>query len=93
YPSFPFGIARRLLPPGATPPPASDVAAINREVYRGFDLDYPRPGRDDGYAAVAHHRYAETWAAIAKLLTAAGDGDGARAALDLGRDLLPAGDP
>jgi hypothetical protein len=92
YPSFPFGITRRLLPPGIAPPPPADVAALNRDLFRGFALDYPRPSADDGYAAVAHHRYATTWATIAKLLASSDDRDGARAALDLARDLLPAGD-
>ena len=92
YPSYAFGITRRLLPPGTEPPRPRDVAAINREIYRGYDLDYPRPGPDDEYAAVAHHRYAEGWVTIASLLAAGGDREAAAEALELARALLPADD-
>ncbi|HEX7841650.1 MAG TPA: hypothetical protein VF469_29475, partial [Kofleriaceae bacterium] len=92
FPSYPFGVLRRVLPPAASPPPALEVAMINRDLYRAFDLDYPRPGQGDGYAATAHHRYAASWAAIARLLDAAGDRDGARDAFEVTRSLQPAPD-
>jgi hypothetical protein len=92
FPSYPSGILRRVLPHTAAPPPATDVAALNRDRFHGFDLDYPRPGRDDGYATLAHQRYAGTWAAIARALDATGDHDGARDARDVARQLLPAQD-
>jgi len=82
----------RVLPPTASPPSAIEVAVINRDLYRSFDLDYVRPGPDDGYAALAHHRYAASWSAIARLLDVAGDGDGARDARELARTLRPAQD-
>jgi hypothetical protein len=88
-PGYPFGVLRRVLPPTAAPPPAAEVAAQNREIYRAFDLDYPPPGRDDGYPTAAHHRYADAWLAIARLLAAAGDRDAARDALELARELQP----
>jgi hypothetical protein len=75
-----------------SPPPAAEIAAINRDLYRTFDLDYPRPGRDDGYAAVAHHRYAATWAAIARRLDAEGDRGAALDAFALTRELQPTDD-
>ena len=91
-PSYPFGVLVRVLPPGASPPPPSEIARINRELYRGFDLDYPRPGRDDAFAAVAHRRYAAAWAAISDLLAAAGDREAAADALDVARSLQPVQD-
>ena len=91
-PGYPFGVLRRLLPPTAAPPPASEIAAQNRELYRAFDLDYPRPGPDDGYPTAVHHRYADAWVAIAGLLAAAGDRDAARDALAVARSLLPTPD-
>ena len=92
YPNFPFGVVMRVLPPGTAPPPASAVAAINQDVYAAFDLRYPLPGVDDGYAALAHHRYAASWAAIARLLDASGDRAAARNAFENTRALQPAGD-
>jgi hypothetical protein len=90
---YPFGVLHRVVPPGAALPAASEVAAINRELYRGFDLDYPRPGRDDGFATAANHRYARTWAAIAGLLDAAGDRAGASDARAVARALVPGDEP
>lgn len=93
FPAYPFGVLRRVLPRGAAQPTVGEVAAINRDVYRGFDLDYPRPDREDGCPALAHLRYASTWAGIAKALDAAGDHDAAHEARDLAYQLLPTGDP
>jgi len=90
FPSYPLGVLHRVLPRGAAPPSPHDVAARNRELYETFDLDYPRPGRDDDFAAVAHRRYTAAWAAIANLLDAAGDPEAARDARDLARQLQPA---
>lgn len=88
-PSFPFGVLVRLVPPGAPIPTPADVAELNRDLYRDFALDYPYPGLDDGYATVAHHRYAAAWAAIAQRLDRAGDRDGARDAFALTQQLRP----
>jgi hypothetical protein len=93
FPAYPFGVLRRVLPRGAAPPPVGEVAAINRDLYRAFDLDYPRPDRDDDYPALAHLRYASTWAGLAKVLDAAGDRDAARDARELAYQLVPTGDP
>ena len=93
FPSYPYGVLRRVVPRAAAPPSAGEVAALNRDLYRAFDLDYPRPDRDDEYAALAHHRYAATWAVIARALDGAGDRDAARDARDLAYQLLPTGDP
>ena len=89
FPGYPRGVLVRILPPGASPPPAAEVAAINRDLYRGFDLEYAPPGQDDGYAALAHHRYAAIWAAIARLLDRSGDRDAARDAFALTEQLAP----
>src|SRR5262249_46191496 len=92
FPSYPYGVVSRVLPERTIPPAAADIAVINRELYQSFDLDYPRPGRDDGFAAVAHGRYAASWAAVADLVAASGDREGAQAALDVARSLQPAQD-
>jgi len=89
FPSYPLGILVRVLPRGSAPPPAAAVTIENRELYRRFDLDYPQPGRGDDFAAIAHRRYTQNWAAIADLLAAAGDPEGARDAIDLARSLQP----
>lgn len=89
FPSYPFGVVYRVLPRGTPPPPPHEVAVLNRDVFRAFDLDYPHPRRDDDFAAVAHRRYTAAWAAIADLLAATGDRDGARDALDVARSLQP----
>ncbi len=93
FPSYPFGVVRRVLRPGTRPPSAHEVALINRDVYQAFVLDYPRPRIDDDYAAVAHHRYAASWAAIARLLDASGDRSAAQDAFDLTRQLQPVAAP
>jgi hypothetical protein len=93
FPAYPLGVLRRVVARGSPPPSAGDVAAINRDAYRAFDLDYPRPDRAESLAALVHLRYAATWAGIAKALDAAGDRDAAHEALDLAYRLLPTGDP
>jgi hypothetical protein len=93
HPGYPLGLLVRVVPPGAAPPSPAAIAIENRELYRGFDLDYPRPGRDDDFAAVAHRRYTSNWAAIADLLAAAGDAEGARDAVEVARSLQPDQDP
>jgi len=72
--------------------PQSLVEQPIRDLFRAFDLDYPRPHRDDDFAAVAHRRYAAAWAAIAQRLEAAGDRDAARDAIEVARQLQPAQD-
>lgn len=89
YPHYPYGIVRRVLPGDARIPPASEIAEVNRTLFNSFDLAYPWPGPTDGYAALAHYRYAAAWSAIARLLGAAGDRSGAQDALDLAGRLSP----
>ncbi|HET9620208.1 MAG TPA: hypothetical protein VFP84_02495 [Kofleriaceae bacterium] len=89
FPHYPLGVLDRVLPPGAALPAAADVLALNRDRYRDFALDYAFPGRDDGYATIAHHRYAASWAAIARYLDRAGDRDGAREAFAVTTQLQP----
>jgi len=89
FPSYTLGVLVRVLRSGASLPTATDVAAMNRDIYRDFALDYVYPGLDDGYATVVHHRYAASWAAIAQLLDRAGDRDGARNAFELTQQLQP----
>jgi hypothetical protein len=92
YPNYPFGIVMRVLPVGALVPSAGQIADINRDLYRMFDLDYPRPGHNDEYAAIVHHRYAASWAAIARRLDAEGDRAGALEAFDLTGVYMPSDD-
>lgn len=86
---YQFGIVLRLLPVGVPAPSPSKIAIINRDLYRTFDLDYTLPDIDDGYAAVAHHRYAASWAAIARALSTEGDRTAVNEALELTRALQP----
>jgi hypothetical protein len=92
FPSYPFGIVRHVLRPTARPPSAADIALLNRDLYQRFALDYPLPGVHDDYAAIAHHRYAANWAAIAQLLDAAGDRTAALDAFAVTRQLQPVAD-
>ena len=89
FPSYPFGVVRRVLRPTERPPSAHEVARINRALYEAFELDYPHPSAADDYAALAHHRYAASWAAIARLLDASGDRNAARDAFEVTRQLQP----
>jgi hypothetical protein len=89
YPSYPVSVVYRLLPAGTSPPSPSDIARLNRDLFAAFDLDYPHPGRDDDFAAVAHRRYTAAWAAISDRLAAAGDPGGAAEAYDVARSLQP----
>lgn len=88
-PNYPLGILHRVLAPGTPLPPAAAVLEKNRAAFVALDLDYPRPDRDDDFAAAAHRRYAATWRILATGLEAAGDRAGAAAAADLSRQLAP----
>jgi hypothetical protein len=52
----------------------------------------PYCSADDGYAAIAHRRYAGNRAAIENLLAVAGDLDVGRSAFELTRELDPTPD-
>lgn len=88
-PSYPAGVLQRVLPRGAKPPSLGEVLELNHEIYATFDFDYPRPTRDDDFAAVAHRRYAETWRVLANALDVAGDRDAAATASELAAQLGP----
>ena len=90
FASYPYGILIRIVPLGEHAPSLAEVVELNRKLFAAFDLDYPRPGHDDDWAAVMHRRYAFTWASIANALDAAGDHQGADAARDVARQLQPA---
>jgi transmembrane protein TMEM260 (protein O-mannosyltransferase) len=89
YPHYPYGIVRRMLPSGSPLPAAKEIADINRNLFDHFDLAYAWPGPTDGYAALAHYRYAATWSAIARSLENSGDRDAAREAAELSARLSP----
>jgi len=88
-PSYPFGVLERVLPRGAKVPSLGEILELNRGLYAAFDLDYPRPQRDDDFAAVAHKRYAATWRHLAAALDGAGVRDRAAAARELAVQLAP----
>jgi hypothetical protein len=93
YPTYPHGWLFRVLPRGARPPTLDEIVTENRELTARLDLDYPRPGPDDGYPTAIHKRYAQPWKIIARALRDAGRLDDARAALDLARELAPQESP
>ena len=88
-PSYPVGVLQRVLPRGTPPPGLGEIVQAQRALFETFDLDYPRPTADDDFAAVAHKRYAGAWRDLSRALAAAGDRDGAAAALELARQLAP----
>jgi hypothetical protein len=90
-PNYAHGVLVRVLPRGAAVPGIGEVAELNRTLYAAMDLEYARPGLDDDYATLAHKRYAATWVAIGKELRAAGNEEGARAAIALARTLYDIG--
>ena len=65
------------------------LAVLPAILFAAFDLDYPHPGRDDDFAAVAHRRYTAAWAAISDRLAAAADPAAAADAYDVARSLQP----
>jgi hypothetical protein len=78
--TYPLGVVFRVLPPGAPQRSIDDIVRDNEAAFARFDLGYPRPGADDGYATVAQLRYVETWRAIAVALRQLGrDADADRA--------------
>lgn len=93
YPTYPHGWLFRVLPRGVRPPTLDEIVAENREVTARLDLDYPRPGPDDGYPSAIHRRYAQPWKIIARALRDAGRLEDAHAALDLARQLAPQESP
>lgn len=92
FPSYPFGVLVRLLPPGTAPPPIDVVFAQNREMFLGFDLAYPLPGKHDEFATWVHRKYAGTWGRLAEDLQAAGKPREAAMAIELARALGPQAD-
>lgn len=88
-PAYPFGLGWRVLPRGTRSVPLDEVVALNQAAFEGFALDYPVPHVSDEFAAAVHAMYAETWRAIAKGLTAAGNHETAQAALDFANQIGP----
>lgn len=88
-PSYPLGVLQRVLPADTPRPSPVDIAAENRALYAAFDLHYDRPSRGDGFAAIAHLRYAHTWRQIAAALAAAGRDSDARDALAIATQVAP----
>jgi hypothetical protein len=86
---YPFGILFRVLPPGERFPPVEEVFALNRKLFDGFALDYPRPGPDDEYATWAHLNYARVWQRIGDEAARAGRRDDAAISYELMRTLAP----
>ncbi len=89
YPSYPFGLVIRVLPPGAKVPTLDEVVAINKQMFARFDLDYPRPHAADEYAAQMHLRYTRLWQDLGRALGRAGRTTDAAWALDIAAQLAP----
>lgn len=89
FTTYPHGTVFRVLPPGAHQLPLDAILSLNKELFAGFDLDYPRPGLEDGFPSGVHGRYAQTWAILARALREARRPDEAKAAADLARELGP----
>ena len=89
FPSYPFGVLVRLLPPGTKPPTLDAVFELNREMFLNFDLAYPSPGKHDEFATWVHRKYAGTWGRLADDLLAAGKQAEAATAIELARALGP----
>lgn len=68
FPTYPYGIVRRVVGPQDRMPSVREVFALNEQLYAAFALDYPRPGPDDEYATEVHERYRIVWTVIAKAL-------------------------
>lgn len=86
--SEPYGLVFRIVPRGDHPLAAGELFARNYELFRSFDLEYPRPEPDDDYPAIIHERYAYCWRAIADRLAGVGSSDAALA-LALAKQLAP----
>ncbi|MBL9019498.1 MAG: DUF2723 domain-containing protein [Myxococcales bacterium] len=87
--TYPHGTVFRVVPEGERSPTLDEVVALNQRLYAGFDLDYPRPGWDDGYPTGVHGRYAQTWAILSRALAAQGRADDAEAAAQIARQVGP----
>ena len=89
FPTHPYGVLIRVLPPGAQMPSVPEVFAINEELFARFALDYPRPGPDDEFATEVHRRYSATWEMIGKILDKHGHRAEAVRAFEHAKQLAP----
>lgn len=89
FPSYPYGILIRVLPPGAQVPSVPDVIALNKQLYGAFALDDPRPGPDDDYATEVHKRYVGIWDILGRGAERAGNKELAAEAFELAKKLGP----
>jgi hypothetical protein len=89
YTTYPHGVVLRVLPHGAAQLSLDEIIALNHEAFSQFDLDYPRPGPDDGFPTGMHRRYASTWGILAKALSDAGRKREAHEALEIAKSVAP----
>ncbi|MDB4963026.1 MAG: transrane protein isoform [Myxococcales bacterium] len=89
FPTHPYGIVIRVLPPGAPMPSVPEVFTINQQLYAAFVLDEPQPGPDDEYATVVHRRYAGIWQMIGTALAREGKHEDAAWSFETARQLGP----
>ncbi len=89
FPSYPYGIVFRVLPPGTPRPSLDEIVSTNHDLFETFDLSYRRPDERAEYAAEMHARYARTWNILARALAEAGRMDEAKGALELQQQLAP----
>ena len=64
FPTYPYGLAFRVLPRGTPRPSILEVFAINKQLYADFQFGYVFPGPDDQLAAEIHLLYARTWSIL-----------------------------
>jgi hypothetical protein len=89
FPSYPYGLAIRVLHSGTAPPPLADVVEQNKQLFAAFHFGYPPPGPDDEWPTEVHRRYAATWQVLADRLARSGRADEADAALEMAHELSP----
>ncbi len=89
FPTYPYGLVFRVVPPGQQSPSIEEVFALNKRLFEAYELDYPIPGSDAEFATELHLQYARTWRMIAKGLAAAGRAEDAVTAMAFADALAP----
>ena len=89
FPAYPFAALMRVMPVGSPLPDALEVYAMNRAAFARLRTPYPAPGREDGWPAEVHRKYAETWDLIARELARRGHPTEAQAATALADAYTP----
>jgi hypothetical protein len=86
FPSYPFGVLFRALPPSSPLPSIQELYRMNLALFEHFALDYSQPGLDDDHATQLHAQYARLWDTLARALP---PGEEQRVAHDFSVALAP----